>query len=132
MYYFYLWKNKRNELTKEVIDEIFSICEDKDEFIKVFNMKSITLDDWIEKWKMLSATDYKRFYKAYLQIGHEHDSSNEKKENNETNHSEEEEVDNSTPSKKSIWPILMKSFTFIGIGILSGFFLYYLRKRIRK
>ena len=95
-------------------------------------MNSITVNDWIDKWKELSATDYKKFYKAYLQIGHEHDSSKEKRDNVEINRSEEEDIDNSTATKPSIWPILMKSFTFIGIGLISGFFIYYLRQRIKK
>ena len=130
--YFNVRKNKKNELSKDDINEIFSICDDSEELCKLFDMKNITLNDWIDKWKELSAIDYKKFYKAYLQIGNEHDSSKEKKENIEINRSEDEDVDNTTPSKPSIWPILMKSFTFIGIGLISGFFIYYLRKRIKK
>ena len=130
--YFNVRKNKKNELSKDDINEIFSICDDSEELCKLFDMKNITVNDWIDKWKELSAKDYKKFYKAYLQIGNEHDSSKEKKENIEINRSEDEDVDNSTPSKPSIWPILMKSFTFIGIGLISGFFIYYLRKRIKK
>ena len=130
--YFNVRKNKKNELSKDAIEDIFSICDDSEELCKLFDMNSITVNDWIDKWKELSATDYKKFYKAYLQIGHEHDSSKEKRDNVEINRSEEEDIDNSTATKPSIWPILMKSFTFIGIGLISGFFIYYLRQRIKK
>ena len=114
--FFEVRQNRNKEVSNEKIQDIFSICSEKEKLYEIFNEKC-TKDEWMKKWKNLSEKDYSLFYKAYLEIGHEHskiaDLVNEPESKNERN------------KGWNFWSYAIGGLTILGAGLITGLLIYW-------
>lgn len=119
--FFEVRQNRNKVVSYEKIKDIFSICSDKEKLNEIFSDKC-TKEEWMKKWENLSEEDYSLFYKAYLEIGHEHSQYASDLVN-------EPEPKNESKNGWCFWKYAIGGFTILGAGLVTGLLIYWKVKK---
>lgn len=113
-------QNRNKVVSNEKIKDIFSICSDKEKLYEIFNDKC-TKEEWMKKWENLSEKNYSLFYKAYLEIGHEHSKS--------ADLVDEPEAKNESKNSWGFWNYAFGGLAILGAGVVTGLLIYWKVKK---